>query len=84
MDELLVAREDIDALADAVDAGTVPAPDLLRALVTAIRSAVGEDDPVSVSVEVESVPEVFEAAFVPEPASNAARHVRVTVAKIGR
>ncbi|WIM97885.1 hypothetical protein ACTOB_001442 [Actinoplanes oblitus] len=85
MDEVVVSRTDIDALAEAVEQGGLPAPDLLRALITAIRASVGEDARVSVSVEVDavdSVDEQFEAAFVPEPA--AGRTVRVTVMKIGR
>jgi hypothetical protein len=87
MDSISVSRDDIDALAQALDSGTLPAQDLLRPLVTAILSAAGAEDSISVSVEVETLRETFEAAFVPEPAPDApaAGHaVRVTVAKIGR
>lgn len=84
MDNLTIGRDDIQALARAVDDGAVPASDLLRALVTALQSAVGEDDVVSLSVE--TVGELFDAAFVAEPPSEAAapQRIRVTVAKIGR
>ncbi|BCJ45061.1 hypothetical protein GCM10010168_68610 [Actinoplanes ianthinogenes] len=82
MDEVVVNREDIDALAEAVEQGDLPAPELLRALVTAIRESVGEDFRVSVSVEVDSVDDQFEASFAPEPSAD--RTVRVTVMKIGR
>jgi hypothetical protein len=95
MDNITVDRDDIDALAQALDNGTLPAQDLLRSLVTAILSAAGAEDSISVSVEVETSPETevetlretFEAAFVPEPSPDvhASGHaVRVTVAKIGR
>ncbi|GAA4599244.1 hypothetical protein BJY16_003007 [Actinoplanes octamycinicus] len=82
MDEVVVSRTDIDALAEAVEQGGLPAPDLLRALVTAIRESVGEDRLVSVSVEVDSVDSEFGAAFVAD--SPASQVVRVKVMKIGR
>jgi hypothetical protein len=83
VDNLFVSRDDIDALAQLVATGTLPAQDLLRSLVIALREATGDDDPVSMSVEVGSVAEQFEAGFVPE-AAPAGQHIRVTFAKIGR
>jgi len=82
MDEVTVRRADIDALTEAVENSGLPAPDLLRALVTAIGTALGEDEVVSVSVEVDSVTEQFDTAFAASPSSG--RNVRVTVMKIGR
>jgi hypothetical protein len=88
MDSIAVDRDDIEALAQALDSGTLPAADLLRCLVTAILGAAGDGESISVSVEVETVQDAFDAAFVPEPAADfsaAVGHgVRVTVAKIGR
>ena len=70
MDSVSVNRDDIDALAQALDTGTLPATDLLRSLVTAIRAVSGDEESVTVSVEVvESLQDTFEAAFTPEPAA---------------
>jgi hypothetical protein len=72
MDSVSVSLDDIDALAQALDAGTLPAEDLLNSLVTAIRTAVRDEESVTVSVQVEgSLPETFQAAFEPEPAPQA-------------
>jgi hypothetical protein len=87
MDEVIVRRADIDALTEAVEGSGLPSPDLLRALVTAIGTALGEDEVVSVSVEVDSVAEQFETAFAAEPSPSPPSpggSVRVTVMKIGR
>jgi hypothetical protein len=87
VDNVLVSRADIDALAQAVDSGTLPAQDLLRSLITAIQSAADDEESISVGVEVERLPDTFDAAFVPEPSteiSASERRVRVTVSKIGR
>ena len=50
MDSVSVSRDDIDALAQALDAGTLPATELLRSLVTAIRR-VSDGDEESVNRE---------------------------------
>jgi hypothetical protein len=90
VDNVLVSRDDIDALAQAVEDGTLPAQELLRSLVTAIQSAAEDEESIQVSVEVaergfggEDLPETFDAAFVPD-ADPVGGRVRVTVAKIGR
>lgn len=89
MDSVSVSRNDIDALAQALDAGALPAGDLpagdlLRSLITAIRQASGNDEIVTVDVEVtDSLQETFDAAFTPEPAPGGPA-VHVTVMKITR
>jgi len=90
MDSVSVNRNDIDALAQALDAGVVPAADLLRSLIAAIRQVSGDDESVTVEVEVEAevaepLKETFAAAFTPEPAAGAGAHqVHVSVMKITR
>jgi hypothetical protein len=88
MDSVSVNREDIDALALALDAGDLPAADLLRSLVTAIRAVAGDEESVTVSVEVvEPLQHTFEAAFAPEPAPedpSSGQQVHVRVMKITR
>jgi hypothetical protein len=89
MDSVSVNRDDIDALAQALDAGVLPAADLLRSLVAAIRQVSGDDQSVTVEVEVEaevaeSLKEQFAAAFTPEPAGAAPHQVHVSVKKITR
>jgi hypothetical protein len=85
MDEILVRREDIDALAQSLDSGTsLPAPDLVRSIVAAIQSTLGDDETAGVIVEVESVPDTFEDSFAAAEAAPAGKHINVTVAKIHR
>ena len=88
MDSVSVNLDDIDALAQALDTGTLPATDLLRSLVTAIRRVSGDEQSITVSVEVvASMQDTFDAAFTPDPAPgepNSGQQVRVTFAKIGR
>jgi hypothetical protein len=90
MDSVSVNRDDIDALAQALDTGTLPAKDLLTSIVAAIRAVSGDEESVTVSVEVvESLQDTFEAAFIPEPAPPSAapapgHHVHVKVMKITR
>lgn len=90
MDSVSVNRDDIDALAQALDTGTLPAKDLLSSIVAAIRAVSGDEEAVTVSVEVvESLQDTFEAAFTPEPPPPAAapapgHHVHVKVMKITR
>lgn len=90
MDSVSVSRNDIDALAQALDAGTLPATDLLRSLVTAIRTVSGDEESVTVSVEVVgSLQDTFDAAFTPEPepaapAPGLGQQVNVRVMKITR
>ena len=89
MDSVSVSHDDIDALAHALDAGTLPATELLRSLVTAIRRVSGGDEEsATVSVEVVgSLQQTFDAAFTPDPApggSASGPQVHVTVRKIGR
>lgn len=88
MDSVSVSHHDIDALADALDAGTLPATDLLRSLVAAIREVSGDEESVTVSVEVAgSLQETFDAAFTPDPSPGgpaSGTQVHVTVHKIGR
>jgi hypothetical protein len=74
MDSVSVSRDDIDALAQALDADLLPAGDLLRSLVAAIRAVSdGGEESVTVSVEVtESLRSTFDAAFTPEPAAEPA------------
>lgn len=100
MDSVSVSRDDIDALAQALDTGTLPAIDLLSSLVAAIRAVSGDDETVTVSVEVGG-PEVgepegefegeleaeFGAAFTPDPAPGdpaLSHRVHVSVKKITR
>jgi len=62
-----------------------PAQDLLRSLVTAIRTVLGDEQSITVSMEVaDSLPDTFEAAFTPDPVPAAASGVLVTFTKIGR
>ena len=91
MDSVSVNRDDIDALAQALDTGALPAKDLLGSLVAAIRAVSGNEESVTVSVEVvTSLQSTFDAAFTPEPESAAApapatgQQVHVTVMKITR
>jgi hypothetical protein len=88
MDSVSVDRDDIDALEHALDTGTLPAEGLLRSLVTAIRTVSGDEQSITVSVEVvESLQDTFEAAFTPDPALGgpaSGQQVRVTFTKIGR
>jgi len=88
MDNVLVSRDDIDALAGALDTGSLPAKDLLSSVVAAIRAVSGDDESVTVSVEVGgSLQDTFEAAFEAEPAPDApapGHQVHVRVMKITR
>jgi hypothetical protein len=90
MDSVSVNRDDIDALAQALDTGTLPAKDLLSSLVAAIRAVSGDEEAVTVSVEVaESLQDTFDAAFTPAPppppaAPAPGNHVHVKVMKITR
>jgi hypothetical protein len=69
MDGIPVNVDDIDALAQTLDAGS--AKDSLNSLVTAMRTAISLGES-TVSVQVEgSLPETFQAAFEPEPAPEA-------------
>jgi hypothetical protein len=74
MDSVLVSRDDIDALAQALDAGLLPAGDLLRSLIVAIRAVSdGGEESVTVSVDVVgSLRDTFDAAFTPDPAPDSA------------
>jgi hypothetical protein len=88
LDSVSVSHDDIAALADALDAGTLPATELLRSLVAAIREVSGDEESVTVSVEVAgSLQETFDAAFTPDPPPGgpaSGTQVHVTVHKIGR
>jgi hypothetical protein len=89
MHNISVDHDDIDALAEAVDTGTLPAQDLLRSLVAAIRTvADGEESTITVNVNVRTLGDTFDAAFDAEPESadttTAQGVVRVVVAKITR
>jgi hypothetical protein len=87
VDNISVSLDDIGALAQAVDSGTVPARDLLRSIVTAIRAVSGGEESVTVSVEVVgSLRDTFDAAFTPDPpaAPASGQQVHVTVNKITR
>jgi hypothetical protein len=91
MTETPISRDDIDALAQGVDALTLPqAPrELLDGIISAIRTTIGdEQEPVTVTVVVgPSVQDDFDAAYTPDAASTHAavhRGVKVTVNKIGR
>lgn len=89
MDSVSVNRDDIDALAQALEDGTLPAKDLLSSLVAAIREASGDEESVTVSVEVGgSLQDTFDAAFMaeePAPGDPAPGHqVHVQVMKITR
>ena len=88
MDSVSVNLADIDTLAQALDTDTLPAKDLLRSLVTAIRRVSGDEESITVSVEVvASLQDTFDAAFTPDPAPGgptSGQQVRVTFAKIGR
>jgi hypothetical protein len=69
MDSVSVSRDDIDALTQGLDAGLLPAGELLRSLVNAIQAVFdGGEDSVTVSVDVTgSLRDTFDAAFTPEP-----------------
>jgi hypothetical protein len=88
LDSVPVSHDDIDALAQALDAGTLPATELLRSLVAAIREVSGDEESVTVNVEVAgSLQETFDAAFTPDPSPGglaSGTQVNVTVRKIGR
>ena len=85
MDDLTVSRNDIEELEQALDsASPPPAPDLLRAIVDAIQSTIGQDETVGVTVETDSVPDLFEAGFVGAGAASADKHIQITVAKVSR
>jgi hypothetical protein len=88
MHNVSVNLDDIDALAQALDSGTLPAQDLLRSLVTAIRAVSGDEESITLSVEVAgSVQDTFKAAFTPDPTPAgpaAGQQIRVTFIKIGR
>lgn len=89
MDDVSVSSDDIDALAQALDSGTLPANDLLRSLVAAIRDISGwGKESFTVSVEaVDPVRETFDAAFTPDPAPGgpaSGGQVNVTIKKVGR
>jgi hypothetical protein len=88
MDSVSVNRDDIDALAQALEDGDLPAKDLLSSLVAAIRAVSGDDESVTVSVEVvASLQETFDAAFAAEPAPGdpaPGKQVHVRVMKITR
>ena len=86
MDDVQVSRSEIDALALALEQDGLPAQDLLRSFVAALRLAVVGDDSLSVSVVVEDVTVVrpaesvesvgslqgaFAAAFVADPSADA-------------
>jgi hypothetical protein len=88
LDSVSVSHDDIDALANALDTGTLPATELLRSLVAAIREVSGDEESVTVNVEVVgSLQETFDAAFTPDPSPGgpaSGTQVHVTVHKIGR
>jgi hypothetical protein len=73
MDSVSVSRDDIDALTQALDAGLLPAGELLRSLVNAIQAVFdGGEESVTVSVDVTgSLRDTFDAAFTPEPGAAA-------------
>jgi hypothetical protein len=67
MDNVSVSLDDLDALDRALASGALPAADLLRSVVAAIRAVSGDEDSVTVSLEVvEPLTDTFEAAFTPE------------------
>jgi hypothetical protein len=69
MDGIPVNVDDIDALAQTLDAGS--AKDSLNSLVTAMRTAISVGES-AVSVWVEgSLPDMFKDTFEPEPAPEA-------------
>lgn len=88
MDNVSVSLDEIDALVQAVDGGTLPAEDLLRSIVTAIRAVSGGEESVTVSVEVVGpLRDTFDAAFTPDAAPGgpaSGQQVHVTVNKITR
>ena len=92
MDSVSVSRDDIGALTQALDAGLLPAGELLRSLVNAIQAVFdGGEESVTVSVDVTgSLRDTFDAAFTPEPGAAAAatappaQQVHLRVFKITR
>jgi hypothetical protein len=88
MDGIPVNLDDIDALAQTLDAGS--AKDFLSSLVTALRAVSGGEESLTVSVQVgESLQDTFDAAFEsePEPAPKelaAGYQIHLSVMKIGR
>jgi hypothetical protein len=92
MQNVSVNLDEIDALAQALDSGTLPAQDLLRSLVTALRAVSGDEEAITLSVEVAgSVQDTFNAAFTPDPTpagpaagQQTGQQIRVTFIKIGR
>jgi hypothetical protein len=99
-----VTDQEIEDLATALDGGTLPADgtlpaaNLLRSLVDAIRAAAAKEQPVTVTVQVvESLQGTFDNSFTPEPQADAAvaefhaaaggttgKQVNVRFMKIGR
>jgi hypothetical protein len=85
MDSVSVNRDDIDALAQALEDGALAAKDLLSSLVAAIREVSGDEESVTVTVEVVgSLQETFDAAFTPEPEPAPGHQIHVRVHKITR
>ena len=83
-----VNRAQLDELAQALVGSTLPAADLLTGFVEALQSAVfdDEDHAITVTIHVDSVPEIFDDAFVaasPLTAAHAGGHLVVSF-KIGR
>lgn len=73
MDRASVSRRDIEDLARAVESDDLPAANLLRPLVAALREAAhGEEFSVDITVYVEYLPDTFDAAFVADAAESAA------------
>jgi hypothetical protein len=86
IDDVTVTRSDIAALPDAIAGSSLPARDLLYAIASALQAAAGEDESVTLGVDLveSSLPDTFEAAFEPDPAPTHGTHQILLRMKITR
>ena len=86
MHDVTVTRSDVAALPDAIRASSLPAKDLLYAIASALQAAAGEDESVTLGVDLveSSLPDTFAAAFEPDPAPTHGTHQILLRMKITR
>lgn len=86
MDDVSVTRGDIAALPEAIEASSLPAKELLAAIASALQAAAGENESVTLGVELveSSLPDTFDAALVPDPAPTHGTHQVLLRMKITR
>jgi hypothetical protein len=85
MTEVSVTSSDIASLADALAGSSLPASDLLASIVSSILAVCGDEESVTLRVEVvDSLADTFAAAFEPDPAPSHGTQQAVRVMKITR